>query len=175
MSKLLKKLGVATLTLMLVFSLAACGGDSTGGGDVANNDQPAGQMSEEDYKAKVEEIYTSITTISQEEMSAVDPSDMDSTVTAMTSMIEKVRPLYAELGELQAPDSFKSSQEKIKSGTDASVALLDLSMEMFEMQSNPPDAETAAAKIKELTDKTAEFQTKAQDLTTGLSEVLETI
>lgn len=175
MNKLLKRLSVVTLALMLVFSLAACGGDSGSGDDASKESKPAAQMTEDEYKAKVEEIYTNISTVSQEEMAAVDTTDLDATVKGMTAMVKKVRPMYEELGALNAPDSFKSSQDKIKSGAEASVELLDLSLEMFEMQANPPDAEKVTEKMQELTEKTTEFQTKAQELTTGLTEVIGTV
>lgn len=169
MKKLLKKLGIISLILMLVFSLGACGEDSTGNKD--DGQKSSAQMTEDDYKAKVEEIYNSITVASQEAMTGIDTTDLEATVTATKSLLVKVRPLYEELGGLNAPDAFKSSQEKIKTGADASLELLDLSAEMFDMQANP-DQEKISEKLTELTEQMANFQTKAQDLATGLEEVM---
>ena len=50
---------------------------------------------------------------------------------ATKKLIGEIKPIYEELGNLNAPEEFASQQEKIKSGCTASVETLDLSLELI--------------------------------------------
>lgn len=121
----------------------------------------AAGLSEEDYKAKVKSLMADIETKSTEAMKDIDLTNVEALVKATSDMIEQVKPMYEELSSLQAPAKYADAQTKIKTGVDASLELLNLSLDMIQ---NGGDAE----KVAELQAKTAELGTIAQDLNAGL-------
>ena len=66
----------------------------------------------------------------------------------------------------------KGPQAKIKEGSEASIEILDLTLEMMELASNPDTMEEAQEKMTELTEKMNSYSDQASKLTEGLTEVL---
>lgn len=188
---LIKGISVSAIALMMAVSMAGCSSKKeetptptdvttpVEGEDAKKEDAtPAKEMTEEEYVAEVNRIYTDIQTASlegQNAMAGIDATDAKALVKVTTDMVEKVKPLYVELGAITAPAAFTDAQAKIASGVDASVKMLDISLEMMDLGMNAdqqnPDAETMK-KVEELQAQALELQTQAQDLATGITEVL---
>lgn len=196
MNKFLKKLSVFLMVTTMAFAAVGCGNKETAADDTTTvaetpvaddaaaetpaveeapaTEEPAADaaaLSDEDYKAKVEEIYNGITATSTELMAAVDQTDVEATMEAMTTLVTTVKPMYEELAGLVAPETYAEAQAQIKSGADASVELLNLTLEMLALGDGASDAD-AEAKVAELQEKMTSFTTSAQDLTTGITTVL---
>ena len=163
---------------IMAFSIAGCssGGETTSQTtDTTQETTETTAMTEEEYISKVTEINESIASESLAAMSGVDTSDMNALVDATKKMAEALKPYYEELAGLQAPEKFADAQEKIKVGAEASIEVLNTSIEMFDLVVNGEitDMDEMTAKTEELEAKLTEFQVKAADLEAGLSEVLE--
>lgn len=183
MKKLMKKSVAVTMTaLMLSVAVVGCGGSpkaegTTAGAEVtttAPETTTAAPLTEAEYKEQITTIYSSITQISTEAMAGVDATDQDKVIEATKKMIEDVKPLYEQMGALTAPDSLKDQQTKISEGAIASLEMLNLSLEMIELGTNPDlKPEEVEAKTVELTEKMAGMQTIGADMTAALAEVMQ--
>ena len=169
-----KKTLVLTLVLAMVmaFTLAGCGGGDDGGKDA----DKGGALSEKDYVAKVSELYGNIESTSADAMAGVDTTDTQAVIDATQQMINDVKPIFEELGGLQAPEKYADQQAKIKAGCEASVKTLDLSLELTEMavdaQNGKVSAEDTQKKTQEITSQMAELQAVAADFSTAIAEVM---
>ena len=191
-SKSMKKLMALLMAAAMMLSLAACGnaeepkddGGSTPG--VSDNDkkdengtqdekQDSGEaLSEEDYKAKITEIGNKVTELTNDVNAAQTKAatDPEGAINDLIDVVAEMKPLYQELADLKAPEKFAAAQAKIKSGCEASVEMLDLTVEMMELAVDPEQADKAQEKLAELTEKMTEYQSDAQTLTEGLTEVM---
>ncbi|MBC8536214.1 hypothetical protein [Feifania hominis] len=161
MKTTIKRLSCVLMAAVLLVALCACGGS----GD--------GKLSEKDYLAKVTEISTSISDITNSGMGDVDQSDPQAMLDASKDMLDKMRPLYEELGGLQAPDKFADAQSKIKAGCDANLKVLDLSVELYEIALDPDVSDAdKQAKALELTEEMTSLTDTVSDFAEGLTEVL---
>lgn len=107
-------------------------------------------------------------------MAGVDSTDQEKVIEATKKMVEDVKPLYEQMGALTAPDSLKDQQTKISEGAIASLEMLNLSLEMIELGTNPDlNAEEVEAKTVELTEKMTGFQTVAADMAAALTEIMQ--
>ena len=98
--------------------------------------------------------------------------DPQGALASLTETVNQMRPLYEELANLPAPEAFAEAQAKIKEGSEASIEILDLTLEMMELASNPDTMEEAQEKMTELTEKMNSYSDQASKLTEGLTEVL---
>lgn len=78
-------------------------------------------MSEEEYKAKVQEIGEKITELSSDVTSLESQASTDpqGAIDGLTEIINEMRPLYDELANLKAPEKYADAQAKIKEGSSA--------------------------------------------------------
>lgn len=128
-------------------------------------------MTEEDYKAKVLELFTNVTAVAPE-LAAVDQTDAEAVIAATKKVAEVTKASYGEMALLNAPDSLATAHADIKEGAEASVRLMDISLEMIELGQTDITQEDAAAKVGEFQAEMVELATKAQKLNTGLIAVL---
>ena len=180
-SKSMKKLMALLMAAAMMLSLAACskdeepkddGGSTPGVSDNDKKDENGTQddkqdsgeaLSEEDYKAKITEIGNKVTELTNDVNAAQTKAatDPEGAINDLIDVVAEMKPLYQELADLKAPEKFAAAQAKIKSGCDASVEMLDLEQ-----------ADKAQEKLAELTEKMTEYQSDAQTLTEGLTEVM---
>ena len=181
MKKHLMKTFALAAALVLSLSLTACSPkeEASTGDDTTNTEQSAepeasADLSDEDYVAKVTELYTAIQTDSLAAMEGVDQTDMTQMVDATKKMVENVKPYYDELATLKTSGQYKEAQEQITTGAVASSKMLDISLELMEMGTNPGSAseEELQKKAEELQAQVATFSTDAQMLATGISTVM---
>ncbi len=176
----------------MCLSLAACskdeepkddGGSTPGVSDNDKKDENGTQddkqdsgeaLSEEDYKAKITEIGNKVTELTNDVNAAQTKAatDPEGAINDLIDVVAEMKPLYQELADLKAPEKFAAAQAKIKSGCEASVEMLDLTVEMMELAVDPEQADKAQEKLAELTEKMTEYQSDAQTLTEGLTEVM---
>ena len=191
-SKSMKKLMALLMAAAMMLSLAACskdeepkddGGSTPGVSDNDKKDehgtpddtQDSGEaLSEEDYKAKITEIGNKVTELTNDVNAAQTKAatDPEGAINDLIDVVAEMKPLYQELADLKAPEKFAAAQAKIKSGCEASVEMLDLTVEMMELAVDPEQADKAQEKLAELTEKMTEYQSDAQTLTEGLTEVM---
>ncbi len=191
-SKSMKKLMALLMAAAMTLSLAACskdeepkddGGSTPGVSDNDKKDENGTQddkqdsgeaLSEEDYKAKITEIGNKVTELTNDVNAAQTKAatDPEGAINDLIDVVAEMKPLYQELADLKAPEKFAAAQAKIKSGCEASVEMLDLTVEMMELAVDPEQADKAQEKLAELTEKMTEYQSDAQTLTEGLTEVM---
>ena len=167
-NKLMKFAAVFAVVCMMSLSLAACGEQPSEPSSDASTPAENTQLSEEDYTAKVQEIYDSITKASLDAMTGVDTTDVNAIMDATKSLIAAVKPFYTELRDLVAPEKYESAQAKIKSGCEASLRALEISLEIF-------DNATDMDKVAELQQEAADLQEQALQLAEGLTEAGVTV
>ena len=191
-SKSMKKLMALLMAAAMMLSLAACskdeepkddGGSTPGVSDNDKKDENGTQddkqdsgeaLSEEDYKAKITEIGNKVTELTNDVNAAQTKAatDPEGAINDLIDVVAEMKPLYQELADLKAPEKFAAAQAKIKSGCEASVEMLDLTVEMMELAVDPEQADKAQEKLAELTEKMTEYQSDAQTLPEGLTEVM---
>ena len=76
---------------------------------------------------------------------------------------------FSKLWGIRTP---AEAQAKIKEGSEANIEILDLTLEMMELASNPDTMDEAQEKMTELTEKMNSYSDQASKLTEGLTEVL---
>ena len=120
-------------------------------------------LAEEEYIAKTTELGTALTetmTKAQEELAALDPSDIE----GAKKLIEGMKAPFLDMAAVQAPEKYAAAQAKYKTGCEAMADYLDLCVEMMDMQAGgktPSEAE-----VTELTTKLTTLLTTVQtDLT----------
>ncbi|MBM6919450.1 hypothetical protein [Intestinimonas butyriciproducens] len=191
----LKRLAALLLAAGMVLTLVGCNKDDAGtddkgtdssqtgekdtGVDNENNDENDDEgnittLTEEEYKAKITEIGNKVGELTEDVTAAQSQAteDPQGALTSLTETVNQMRPLYDELANLAAPENFADAQAKIKEGAEASVEILDLTLEMMELASNPDTIEEAQTKMTELTEKMTSYSDQASKLTEGLTEVL---
>lgn len=191
----LKRLAALLLAAGMVLTLVGCNKDDAGtddkgtdssqtgekdtGFDNENNDENDDEgnittLTEEEYKAKITEIGNKVGELTEDVTAAQSQAteDPQGALTSLTETVNQMRPLYDELANLAAPENFADAQAKIKEGAEASVEILDLTLEMMELASNPDTIEEAQTKMTELTEKMTSYSDQASKLTEGLTEVL---
>lgn len=191
----LKRLAALLLAAGMVLTLVGCNKDDAGtddkgtdssqtgekdtGVDNENNDENVDEgnittLTEEEYKAKITEIGNKVGELTEDVTAAQSQAteDPQGALTSLTETVNQMRPLYDELANLAAPENFADAQAKIKEGAEASVEILDLTLEMMELASNPDTIEEAQTKMTELTEKMTSYSDQASKLTEGLTEVL---
>ena len=145
----------------MCLSLAACskdeepkddGGSTPGVSDNDKKDENGTQddkqdsgeaLSEEDYKAKITEIGNKVTELTNDVNAAQTKAatDPEGAINDLIDVVAEMKPLYQELADLKAPEKFAAAQAKIKSGCEASVEMLDLTVEMMELAVDPEQAD----------------------------------
>ena len=186
----LKRLAALLLAAGMVLTLVGCSKDdgktnepntsNSQSGEKENNtnkepeENGSKTLSEEEYKAKITEIGNKVGELTNDVTAAQSQASEDpqGALASLTETVNQMRPLYEELANLAAPEAFADAQAKIREGSEASVEILDLTLEMMELASNPDTAEEAQAKMEELTEKMTSYSDQASKLTEGLTEVL---
>ena len=115
-------------------------------------------LSEQAYKAKILEIGNQVAELSPSVSAAQKKASSD--------------PEGALKDDLKAPAKYAAAQAKIKEGSQASVDMLDLTVEMMELALDPNKHAEAKQKLDELTGKLSQYQADAEKLSEGLSEVM---
>lgn len=177
MKKNLKKVFACCLVLVMAMAMfTACGDKNGGNSGNSGSSEPEKktELTKEEYQAKITDISGQISEITSKYSADMNSGDVTKVAAATKSMIDEMKPLYTELGDLAAPAEFKDQQTTIKEGCDASLETLDLSLELIELSTNADSANTEdiTAKMQELTSQMTELQEKATALTTALQEVL---
>ena len=192
----LKRLAALLLAAGMVLTLAGCNKDKANTDDKGTNSSQTGEkdtdsknenneeddkqdtgsetLTEEEYKAKITEIGNKVSELTQDVTAAQSQAteDPQGALASLTETVNQMRPLYDELANLPAPEKFAEAQAKIKEGSEASIEILDLTLEMMELASNPDTMEEAQEKMTELTEKMTSYSDQASKLTEGLTEVL---
>lgn len=192
----LKRLAALLLAAGMVLTLAGCNKDDAGTDDKGTNSSQTGEkdtysknenneeddkqdtgsetLTEEEYKAKITEIGNKVGELTQDVTAAQSQAteDPQGALASLTETVNQMRPLYEELANLPAPEAFAEAQAKIKEGSEASIEILDLTLEMMELASDPDTMEEAQEKMTELTEKMNSYSDQASKLTEGLTEVL---
>lgn len=144
-----KRLLAALLAAALAFSLAACGGgkDADSNGESGDSSEAASAaLTEEEYQQAVQDLSTEMSEIQNNASTAI--SDPESAKEVLESMKTSLNDFIA----ITPPESYADAHAKIKSGCESLIGFID----------------TVAAMTEE-TD-----QTKLSELTTTMSEQLET-
>ena len=161
-----KAFSCMAIILLFVSLLSACGQNNAGGGSSQEESSP---LSREDYISEVNSICDNIVSVSARYEDDMNSSDVTQVLETTKSMVGEIRPLYVNLGELKAPAEFEEQQKQIKDGCDASVEVLDLSVQLMEME----NADQNQEEVQNISARIAELSPKLSDLNTVLSEVRE--
>lgn len=131
-------------------------------------------LSDEEYAAKVTELYNKIQTTSAGFMEGVDQTDMNQVVKVTKAMIVAVKPYYDELATLTTSGKYKEAQVQIATGATASSKMLELSMELLILGEDSANSDNAdiLKKAEELQAQADKFAVDAQLLITGLTTVI---
>lgn len=174
MKKNLKKVFACCMVLVMAMAVFTACGEKSGGNGGSSEPEKKTELTKEEYQAKITDISGQISEITSKYSADMNSGDVEKVASATKSMIDEIKPLYTELGNLAAPAEFKDQQATIKEGCDASIKTLDLSLELIELSTNADqaNAEDITAKMQELTSQMTELQEKAASLTTALQEVL---
>ena len=170
-----KKVTALVMTaLMSVMVLTACAGSDPQKSSADNPNTASQALSKDEYVEKVKSLSMSISEVTEKYSADMQSTDQNTMAEATKKLIGEIKPIYEELGSLNAPSEFSSQQEKIKSGCAASVETLDLSLELIQLGlgETQGSAEDITAKITELNGKIGELSSQAQGLTTALQEVM---
>lgn len=131
-------------------------------------------LSEQAYKNKILEIGNKVAELSPSVSAAQQKaaSDPEGALKDLIAIVAKMKPLYQELANLKAPAKYAAAQAKIREGSQASVDMLDLTVEMMELALDPSKRAEAQQKLNELNGKMTQYQADAQKLSEGLTEVM---
>lgn len=110
--KNLKKFMVLAMTVVIVLTgLVACG-------------KTAKKLTKEEYVAEITKFQTEVASKMGEAITGGDLTTDEGKKEIQGKINDTVIPLYETVGKLNAPDEFKTEQEAIKKGVDASIELL---------------------------------------------------
>ena len=176
MEKKTKKIIAFMMTALLsVMVLTACSSSDSPKSSADDSNTTASQaLTKDEYVEKVKSLSTEISEVTAKYSTDMQSTDQATVADATKKLIGEIKPIYEELGNLNAPEEFASQQEKIKSGCTASVETLDLSLELIQLGlgETQASAEDLTAKMTELNSKITELSSQAQGLTTALQEVM---
>lgn len=181
MKKHLMKTFALAAALVMTLSLTACqpkdsaAPEGEGQGTEENVEpEESADLSDEEYVAKVTELYNKIQEESMAAMTNIDQTDTMAMAEATKKMAETVKPYYDELASLKTSGTYAEAQEQIKTGATASSQMLDISLELLTMGLEGTDMndEEAMKKVEELQAQATTFAADAQLLTTGITTVM---
>lgn len=173
-----KKLGTLILTMLLALPISCYGAELQNPNVSAENTQAevSVPLSEEEYYKAVKDNCNAIFVLSEEfnqSISTLDLNDLDSIVNATKTTVEKTKPYYIALRDLNAPPKYAEAQAKIKSGANASIETLDLSVEMVDVALDTSlSSDDITKKIAEFEQRLDEIYPYINDLSEGLFKVL---
>lgn len=174
-SKETKKFIALTLTvLMSITILTSCGGQKSPSSSADPQKTESQVLSKEEYVDKVKSSSNEISEISNKYSADMQSSDTNTAADATTAFVNEIRPIYEELAALNAPEEFSSQQGKIKKGCEASLEILDLSVELIELGRGDIQGkeEEIAEKVTQINSKMSELMDQAQDMTSAINEVV---
>lgn len=156
-TKLMRTLCMAVVLVMVVMAAAGCQSSNS---TTSNGDGKSAALTEDEYLKKVQEIASNMQNIQgeiTEKMQGLDPTDVE----AVQKVLGDLKAPFNEFASLQAPEKYAAAQAKYKSGCEAMVQFIDITIEMSGM-----GADADATKVQEKTTEMMEVLTKAtQDLT----------
>ncbi len=149
-----KRLLAILLAASMAFSLTACGGKKDGGdagnGGAAVSSAPKA-LTEDEYKASFEEIFSDF-----QNVNSVDMTDID----AAKKTLEDMKAGMNEFIALNPPESCKDGHDKLSSGCQAMIDYIDTALGII--------GETDQDKINDASTKMMEsIQTAMTDMTEG--------
>ena len=135
MEKKTKKIIAFMMTALLsVMVLTACSSSDSPKSSADDSNTTASQaLTKDEYVEKVKSLSTEISEVTAKYSTDMQSTDQATMADATKKLIGEIKPIYEELGNLNAPEEFASQQEKIKSGCTASVETLDLSLELIQL------------------------------------------
>lgn len=134
-------------------------------------------LSDEEYAAKITEIYKAIQTDSMAAMEGVDQTDRVESTKALRAMVKKIKPYYYELATLTTNGKYKEAQEQISTGALASIKILDISIELINISENADNLddlkiqEKAEMLMEQITELTNDMQLLSTGITTVIGEM----
>lgn len=160
----MKILSILTFIAMISMALAGCGGNTE-----------SKTLSEDEYKAEVKRIDDEITVIYNNYITNLtnrDSTDKRAFLDIMNKLSEKLKSLYQEISDLQAPEAFADDQSKIKAAAEAYIEFLDFSMEILKLYyKGNLSKEEAENKNQELDAKEADLAPKYLDYLIAIEEI----
>lgn len=111
MNKLVKRIAVLVTAAVMGVSMLACG-DSA---------------SEADYIAETEKLVEAMDAVS-EKADALDPDDLE----GAKALLEEVKAPLVEFAALEAPERFAEAHAKYKSGCEAMIEYLDMTIDALD-------------------------------------------
>lgn len=181
MKKHLMKTFALAAALVMTLSLTACQpkdssapeGDGQSTEDQVEPEESA-ELSDEEYVAKVTELYTAIQNESLAAMQNIDQNDTVQMAEATKKMVETVKPYYDELATLKTSGTYAEAAGQIQTGATASAKMLDISLELINLglEGDSANEEKIMEKAEELQAQVTTLATDAQLLSTGITTVL---
>ena len=168
-----KKITALALTLLMSLTvLTACGDQKT---PAFSADQQKKQvLTKDEYVEKVKNLSMEVSEITNKYSADIQSSDVNAAADATSQLIAEIKPIYEEMGALNAPEEFASQQSTIKAGCDASVEILNLSLELIDLGRGKIEGneEEIANKVTELNSKITDLTSQAQEMTAAITEVI---
>lgn len=118
-----KRLLAVLMAGVMAFSLAACGGKDKGNADP---NAPVA-LTEEEYQQAANDLGTKMSEIQK------GVADAQTDPEAAKKILEDVKKTLSEFMELTPPESYAAGHEKIKSGCQAMIEVMDIANEMADM------------------------------------------
>lgn len=181
MKKHLMKTFALAAALVMTLSLTACQpkdssapeGESQSTEDQVEPEESA-ELSDEEYVAKVTELYTAIQNESLSAMQNIDQTDMVQMGEATKKMVETVKPYYDELATLKTSGTYAEAASQIQTGATASAKMLDISLELINLglEGGSANEDEVMKKAEELQAQVTTLAADAQLLSTGITTVM---
>lgn len=168
--KLLTKFCI--IASIITISFAGCKGDNSNkqqSDDTSiNENEENKRLTPEEYKEKINEIYTSIQTEIESAATNLNSTDLITSNNARKALSEKLKPIYEQLTVLNAPEDYTEAQEKIKVGAETAIEALNLSIQMINL-----GTEVTTEQQAELTAQMDNLIEKMKVLNEGISMIPE--
>ncbi len=166
--KFTTKLCIIALSIILSICTTGCNKEKKGEQQdpLSVENEENNILTAEEYKNKLNEIYTSIQTETETAKTNINSSDLKTSNDARKALSEKLKPIYEQLTSLNAPEEFKEAQEKIKTGANAAIEALDLSIKMINLGTDVTTEQQA-----ELTAQMNTLTETMKELNVGISMI----
>lgn len=170
-----KKITALALTLLMSLTvLTACGDQKTPASSADQQKTESQVLTKDEYVEKVKNLSMEVSEITNKYSADIQSSDVNAAADATSQLIGEIKPIYEEMGALNAPEEFASQQSTIKAGCDASVEILNLSLELIDLGRGKIEGneEEIANKVTELNSKITDLTSQAQEMTAAITEVI---
>lgn len=133
-------------------------------------------VSEEDYKKQVKDIWNSMSQIVQEDSANINEAvnqGAEELKAATKKLIEDTTPLFQKIADLEAPKQFKETQANIKKSALASIESQKISSELLELSGDKTIAvEERTKKVQELQGKFEKLKPDVENLRNEVFKVI---